>query len=124
MSLGRSLSVAALVLGAASAFCGLGCRAKSSAPKVEHTSADTSWAPPDAWKDARGEVQCPVCGTEVSSAAATCGHESFDGKTYFFCCAECEHAFHDAPAKFADGRALKPADCGSPEADPSSGVCR
>ena len=121
MSLGRTFLVAALLSGAAAAFCG--CRSRPSSATTER-AADTTWAPPDAFKDAHGAVQCPVCGNEVATASSTCGHESFEGKTYFFCCAECEHAFHDAPAKFADGRALKPADCAAPESDPSSGVCR
>ena len=42
---------------------------------------------------------CPVAGTKIASAAKAYSHETYKGKTYYFCCPECKPAFDKNPAK-------------------------
>lgn len=42
---------------------------------------------------------CPVTGTKIASAAKAYAHETYKGKTYYFCCPECKPAFDKNPAK-------------------------
>jgi len=42
---------------------------------------------------------CPVTGTRIASAAKAYAHETYKGKTYYFCCPECKPAFDKSPAK-------------------------
>ena len=42
---------------------------------------------------------CPVTGTKIASAAKAYNHETYKGKTYYFCCPECKPAFDKNPAK-------------------------
>jgi YHS domain-containing protein len=42
---------------------------------------------------------CPVTGTKIASAAKAYSHETYHGKTYYFCCPECKPAFDKNPAK-------------------------
>ena len=38
-------------------------------------------------------VICPVTGTRISSSAKAYNKETYKGKTYYFCCAECKPRF-------------------------------
>ncbi len=42
---------------------------------------------------------CPVTGTKIASAAKAYAHETYKGKTYYFCCPECKPRFDKTPAK-------------------------
>lgn len=42
---------------------------------------------------------CPVTGTKIASAKTAYAHETYKGKTYYFCCPECKPAFDKAPNK-------------------------
>ncbi len=42
---------------------------------------------------------CPVTGTKIASAAKAYTHETYKGKTYYFCCPECKPAFDKNPGK-------------------------
>ncbi|MDQ2687991.1 MAG: YHS domain-containing protein [Armatimonadota bacterium] len=42
---------------------------------------------------------CPVTGTKIASAKAAYAHETYKGKTYYFCCPMCKPAFDKAPDK-------------------------
>ena len=42
---------------------------------------------------------CPVTGTKIASASKAYNHETYKGKTYYFCCPECKPRFDKAPAK-------------------------
>lgn len=42
---------------------------------------------------------CPVTGTKIASAAKAFSHETYKGKTYYFCCPECKPAFDKNPTK-------------------------
>ncbi len=42
---------------------------------------------------------CPVTGTKIASAAKAYNHETYKGKTYYFCCPECKPAFDKNPNK-------------------------
>ncbi len=36
---------------------------------------------------------CPVTGEKIASPAAAAGHETYKGKTYYFCCSACQPIF-------------------------------
>ena len=36
---------------------------------------------------------CPVTGAKIASAKVAVGHETYKGKTYYFCCPECKPRF-------------------------------
>ena len=42
---------------------------------------------------------CPVTGTKIASAAKAYNHETYKGKTYYFCCPACKPAFDKNPGK-------------------------
>lgn len=42
---------------------------------------------------------CPVTGTKIASAKTAYAHETYKGKTYYFCCPECKPAFDKTPDK-------------------------
>ena len=42
---------------------------------------------------------CPVSGTKIASAAKAYNHETYKGKTYYFCCPQCKPTFDKNPAK-------------------------
>lgn len=43
----------------------------------------------------------PVCGMEVDEKQAT-GKSEYEGKTYYFCSAECQEEFEDDQESFLD----------------------
>lgn len=36
---------------------------------------------------------CPVSGNKIASPGAAAGHETYKGKTYYFCCPMCQPKF-------------------------------
>ena len=44
-------------------------------------------------------LTCPVTGEKIASPAAAAGHETYKGKTYYFCCSACQPVFDKNPAK-------------------------
>lgn len=42
---------------------------------------------------------CPVTGEKIASPAAAAGHETYKGKTYYFCCSACQPIFDKNRAK-------------------------
>ena len=50
--------------------------------------------------EVQNKVQDPVCGMEIDPAQAE-GHLDYEGKTYFFCSAQCRQKFEANPAQFA-----------------------
>ena len=38
-------------------------------------------------------LTCPVTGEKIASPAAAAGHETYKGKTYYFCCSACQPIF-------------------------------
>jgi len=42
---------------------------------------------------------CPVTGNKIASAAKAYNHETYKGKTYYFCCPQCKPAFDKNPSK-------------------------
>lgn len=42
---------------------------------------------------------CPVTGDKIASAAKAYNHETYKGKTYYFCCPECKPRFDKNPGK-------------------------
>ena len=48
---------------------------------------------------AKAALICPVSGTKIASAAKAYNHETYQGKTYYFCCPACKPAFDKNPGK-------------------------
>jgi YHS domain-containing protein len=44
---------------------------------------------------------CPVTGEKIASIAASAGHSTYKGKTYYFCCPSCKPMFDKNPTKYA-----------------------
>ncbi len=42
---------------------------------------------------------CPVSGDKIASAAKAYSHETYKGKTYYFCCPACKPTFDKNPDK-------------------------
>lgn len=42
---------------------------------------------------------CPVSGTKIATATKAYNHETYKGKTYYFCCPQCKPAFDKNPGK-------------------------
>ncbi len=51
-------------------------------------------------KPAKAPLVCPVTGDTIASAKAAVGHSTYQGKTYYFCCADCKSKFDKNPAKY------------------------
>ncbi len=42
---------------------------------------------------------CPITGEKIRSVNAAAAHETFKGKTYYFCCSSCKPVFDKNPDK-------------------------
>ena len=49
------------------------------------------------------QVKDPVCGMTIDSAKAAT-QAQYQGKTYFFCSAQCRRTFDAGPERYADGQ--------------------
>lgn len=47
---------------------------------------------------------CPVCGMKVDDLKAA-EHSTFQGKTYYFCCADCKSKFDTSPLQYTIAQA-------------------
>lgn len=56
-------------------------------------------APAAAKKTTKTVLICPVTGNKIASAKAAYAHETYKGKTYYFCCPECKPRFDKNPNK-------------------------
>jgi len=43
---------------------------------------------------------CPVTGNKIAAIKAAAGHETYKGKTYYFCCAGCKPKFDKNPDQY------------------------
>jgi Cu+-exporting ATPase len=92
------LSLAVLVLGIAASACGAAAPAPAPASPPAVSGAQTALKAPGEAKV--GDVtKCPVSG-EVFTVTAASPHADYDGKTYYFCCADCPNAFMKDPQKY------------------------
>jgi YHS domain-containing protein len=69
-------------------------------------------AEPVAFTNSKGEILCPVTGDVIADKSKAVGHQDFNGKRYFFCCAGCPETFAKAPEKYADGKAIAAGETG------------
>jgi YHS domain-containing protein len=76
----------------------LGCGSPAATTPPAAASAD--------FTNAKGELVCPVMGDVVASKEQAQGHTEHDGKTYWFCCDSCSHAFAADPERYEDGKFL------------------
>lgn len=65
------------------------------------TNETKSDATPVAYRNANGDLLCPVMNTTVKSEADAVGFEDFEGTRYYFCCGACPDKFKADPAKYA-----------------------
>lgn len=62
-------------------------------------AAPGSHAKPASTAAKRAALICPVTGDKIASAAKAYSHETYKGKTYYFCCPECKPRFDKNPDK-------------------------
>ena len=62
-------------------------------------SADSASAPKAPAKAAA--LICPITGEKISSVSTAAAHETYKGKTYYFCCSSCKPVFDKNPEKAA-----------------------
>src|SRR5262249_44882004 len=70
-----------------------------SAPSAASTAAPSSPLVPPGEAKVGDRTKCPVSGHEFVVTADS-PHAEYNGKTYYFCCAECPKAFEANPEKF------------------------
>lgn len=83
------VALAATAVGPAAAF-GQGTK-----PKAKQS------ATPKPFRNAKGQLACPVMKTVIASPAKAVGYSDYKGTRYYFCCGGCKPAFDKSPAKFA-----------------------
>jgi YHS domain-containing protein len=71
-------------------------------PSIPVIAAESAVAATD-FRNAEGQLICPVMGDVIPSKAEAVGSTEYEGKTYWFCCDSCQYMFADAPDKYADG---------------------
>jgi len=72
---------------------------------VAEGAAQDAVAPP-AFRNAAGEIACPVMGLAIAAAADAVSFADHDGVRYYFCCDSCQKLFLDAPGTYANGAYL------------------
>jgi YHS domain-containing protein len=95
-------------------FCCAGCKPefdknpakyikKTSAVKASDSKASASVKKVSLTQPARKaeeKLLCPVTGDTIPSKAKAAGSSVYNGKTYYFCCADCKPAFDKEPEKY------------------------
>jgi len=103
------LAIAAMAIGGLIAGCSAPAETPET-PKTEPiTKAEDNTATPVAFSNDKGEALCPVMGDVVADTASA-KYQDYEGKRYYFCCGDCPEKFKADPAKYADGKALPPAE--------------
>ncbi len=60
------------------------------------------------FRNENGDIVCPVMGAVIpSTEKAAGGYRDYQGKRYYFCCAECAPKFDQNPDAYAEGKHLK-----------------
>lgn len=96
----------------------LGCSTAPTTPATPTTPADP-WAAvrvaegatqdavaPPAFRNAAGEIACPVMGLAIASAEDAVSYADHAGVRYYFCCDSCEKLFLEEPSTYANGKYL------------------
>ena len=63
-------------------------------------------ATPVAFRNDKGQIQCPVMGSVIASEDKAISYQDHNGKRYYFCCDGCPDSFKKDPKKYEDGKAL------------------
>lgn len=92
------LTLALMVLMAAMASSFLaGCgKSQPAAPPQQATATSLP-----AYRNAKGQLICPVTGNVIESVAKAAGYQDWHGTRYYFCCSMCPPKFKADPEKFA-----------------------
>jgi YHS domain-containing protein len=92
--------VPALAVAMLAAACGASTPPRAAAPSTASASQTPLKAPGVAKIGDR--TRCPVSG-DVFTVTADSPHAEYQGKTYYFCCADCPNAFKKEPQKYVKG---------------------
>ncbi len=65
------------------------------------STASTPDGSPTAYRNAKGDLLCPVMNAPVKSESDAVGFQDFEGTRYYFCCGGCPDKFKADPAKYA-----------------------
>lgn len=80
-----------------------GCASPSgtdTASTPEPPANQAASATPVAFRDAEGQLKCPVMGTQIASEKEASGFSDHDGKRYYFCCGDCKPKFDTDPHQY------------------------
>lgn len=77
------------------------------AVKVAEAGRAEGAAMPPTFRNAAGEIACPVMGMAIKAPADAVSFTDHAGVRYFFCCDSCEKMFLDNPDGYANGAYLK-----------------
>jgi Cu+-exporting ATPase len=97
----RIIITAALTLALAASACASAPNASPSASPTAPTTQDASLKAPGEAK-VGDKTKCPVSGEEFTVTASS-PHADYNGKTYYFCCADCPSEFTKDPQKYLKG---------------------
>ena len=78
----------------------------TTAAPVPQAVATASVATAPAFKNAKGQLACPVTGELIASPEAAFSHQVYNGTDYYFCCKGCADEFASDPGKFEGGKAM------------------
>lgn len=70
-------------------------------------SAQAATEVPPAFRNAAGQIACPVMGMAIDKPDDAVSYVDHAGVRYFMCCDSCEKLFIEDPETYADGRYLK-----------------
>ena len=84
---------------------------------VAEGSTPATPAPP-MFRNAGGEVACPVMGIAMAGPEAATSYIDHAGTRYVFCCDSCEKLFLETPETYANGKYLE-----AHGLDPSAASC-
>lgn len=93
----------------------------AAAEAPDYPPADAAWAAvkvaeagrsegagmPPTFRNAGGEIACPVMGMAIKTPADAVSFTDYAGVRYYFCCDSCEKLFLDDPDAYANGKYLK-----------------
>ena len=91
-------------------------RAQGGTPKAKPAAASKPF------RNAKGQLACPVMKTVIASPAKAVGFSDYKGTRYYFCCGGCKPAFDKSPAKYALASAPPTRAVAKPAADEPKSV--
>ena len=103
---------ATALLGVLISGCGQASSPTSDSTATSSASKAAPQVEPVSFTNEKGEILCPVTGDVIADRSKAVGHQDFEGKRYYFCCAGCPETFAKNPGKYAEGKAIASGETG------------